>query len=120
MIDLRDLLKRIRQWDALDIPNTDGAYWKREIDAALKQPEQEHAGAFNDGVLEGMLRERAYWLRQPERATVKESLTTGEQPEQNPGSVCARCGGWVCDPVIPQPPQPDPPASPTPPPGPHP
>ncbi len=40
MSNLRDLLKRIRQWDALDIPNTDGAYWKREIDAALGQPEQ--------------------------------------------------------------------------------
>jgi hypothetical protein len=39
MTDLRDLLKRIRQWDALDIPNSDGAYWKREIDAALEQPE---------------------------------------------------------------------------------
>jgi hypothetical protein len=37
---LRDLLKRIRQWDALDIPDSDGAYWKREIDAALEQPEQ--------------------------------------------------------------------------------
>jgi hypothetical protein len=41
MIDLRDLLKRIRQWDAMDIPDSDGAYWKREIDAALEQPEQE-------------------------------------------------------------------------------
>jgi hypothetical protein len=40
--------------------------------------------------------------------------------QQNPGSVCARCGGWVCDPVIPQPKQPEPPASPTPPPGAHP
>jgi hypothetical protein len=38
---LRDLLKRIRQWDALDIPDSDGAYWKREIDAALEQPVQE-------------------------------------------------------------------------------
>ena len=61
MIDLRDLLKRIRQWDALDVPDSDGAYWKREIDAALEQ--------------------------------------------QEPGSVCARCGGWVCDPVIPLPEQ---------------
>jgi hypothetical protein len=40
MTTLRDLLKRIRQWDALDIPNSDGAFWKREIDAALEQPEQ--------------------------------------------------------------------------------
>ena len=38
MTDLRDLLKRIRRWDALDIPDTDGAFWKREIDAALEQP----------------------------------------------------------------------------------
>ena len=38
---LRDLLKRIRQWDALDIPDTDGAFWKRQIDAALEQPEQD-------------------------------------------------------------------------------
>jgi hypothetical protein len=38
---LRDLLKRIRQWDALDIPDSDGAYWKREIDAALEQTVQE-------------------------------------------------------------------------------
>jgi hypothetical protein len=41
MTDLRDLLKRIRQWDALDIPDSDGAYWKREIDAALEQTVQE-------------------------------------------------------------------------------
>ncbi len=40
---LRELLKRIRQWDALDIPDSDGAHWKREIDAALEQPEQEPA-----------------------------------------------------------------------------
>jgi NTP pyrophosphatase (non-canonical NTP hydrolase) len=40
---LRDLLKRIRQWDALDIPDSDGAYWKREIDAALEQPYAEQA-----------------------------------------------------------------------------
>ena len=32
---LRGLLRRIRAWDALDIPNTDGAFWQREIDAAL-------------------------------------------------------------------------------------
>lgn len=59
---------------------------------------------------DGMLQERFEVLRdaleKPEQATVKESLTTGEQPEQEPGSVCARCGGWVCDPVIPQPKQP--------------
>jgi hypothetical protein len=40
---LRDLLKRIRQWDALDIPDSDGAFWKREIDAALEQPYAEQA-----------------------------------------------------------------------------
>jgi len=28
-----------------------------------------------------------------------------EQLEQEPGGVCARCGGWVCDPVIEQPEQ---------------
>lgn len=41
MTDLRELLKEIRQWDALDIPDTDGAYWKKRIDAALEQSEQE-------------------------------------------------------------------------------
>jgi hypothetical protein len=40
MSNLRDLLKRIRQWDALDIPDTDGAFWKRQIDAALEQQER--------------------------------------------------------------------------------
>lgn len=29
-----DVLERIRQWDMLDVA-ADGAYWKREIDAAL-------------------------------------------------------------------------------------
>jgi hypothetical protein len=38
---------------------------------------------------------------------LKLAVTEVEQPEQEPGSVCARCGGWVCDPVIPQPQQPD-------------
>lgn len=32
---LRALLGRIRQWDALDTPDTDGAFWKREIDSVL-------------------------------------------------------------------------------------
>ncbi len=41
MTDLRELLKQIRQWDALDIPDTDGEYWKRRIDAALEKSEQE-------------------------------------------------------------------------------
>jgi hypothetical protein len=56
MSNLRDLLKRIRQWDALDIPDSDGAHWKREIDAALEQPEPDaieqalaHAEAFSRG-----------------------------------------------------------------------
>jgi hypothetical protein len=51
---LRDLLKRIRQWDALDIPDSDGAYWKREIDAALEQPEQEPVAwaCFKNGELQ--------------------------------------------------------------------
>jgi hypothetical protein len=30
-------------------------------------------------------------------ATLEAAL---EQPEQEPGSACARCGGWVCDPVL--------------------
>ena len=38
---LLGLVKRIRQWDALDIPDTDGAFWKREIDAAIKAVEGE-------------------------------------------------------------------------------
>ena len=38
---LLGLVKRIRQWDALDIPDTDGAFWKREIDAAIKAVEEE-------------------------------------------------------------------------------
>ncbi len=36
MTDLRELLKEIRQWDALDIPDTDGEYWKKRIDDALR------------------------------------------------------------------------------------
>ena len=43
MSDLRNLLKRIRQWDALDIPNSDGAYWKREIDTALAQQAEQQS-----------------------------------------------------------------------------
>lgn len=56
---LRELLGRIRQWDALDIPDTDGAYWRREIDAALEeQPEQEpvawmYKGIKSDGTEHG-------------------------------------------------------------------
>jgi hypothetical protein len=38
--------------------------------AALEQPEQEDAGTFNDGVLEGMLRERVHWLRQQKQEPV--------------------------------------------------
>ena len=38
---LMELLERIRQWDALDIPDFDGAFWKQEIDAILKQEEEE-------------------------------------------------------------------------------
>ena len=34
----------------------------------------------------------------------REPLTVTEL-QQEPGSVCARCGGWVCDPVFPQPDQ---------------
>lgn len=38
---LLDVVKRIRQWDALDIPDTDGAFWKRELDAAIAAAEKE-------------------------------------------------------------------------------
>jgi len=69
MTDLRDLLKRIRQWDALDIPDSDGAYWKREIDAALEQPEQEP-------IIESKIK-----VDKPEQATCKDSLQV-QQPEQ--------------------------------------
>jgi len=34
-------------------------------------------------------------------AAIAELKAALEQPE--PGGVCARCGGWVCDPVISQP-----------------
>ena len=37
---LRSLLARIRAWDVLDIPDSDGAFWKREIDAALAAPKE--------------------------------------------------------------------------------
>ena len=33
---LRDVLRRLRQWDTLDMPESDGNFWKREIDAVLK------------------------------------------------------------------------------------
>ena len=33
---LRAMLQRIRQWDMLGA-SADGAFWKREIDAALKE-----------------------------------------------------------------------------------
>ena len=31
----RDVLRRLRKWDVLSIPNSDGAFWCREVDAAL-------------------------------------------------------------------------------------
>ena len=33
---LRDVLRRLRQWDTLDTSESDGKFWKREIDAVLK------------------------------------------------------------------------------------
>lgn len=38
---LLEVLKRIRQWDALDIPDTDGAFWKRELDKAVGAAQKE-------------------------------------------------------------------------------
>jgi hypothetical protein len=83
------------------------------LKAALEQPEQEpvawnSVGAtsleFETECLDGtrflnvaeMPSHAVRWriVAPPRRET--------EQPEQEPGSVCARCGGWVCDPVIPQ------------------
>jgi hypothetical protein len=34
--NLRECLRRIRQWDALYIPNSDGEFWKEQIDRVLK------------------------------------------------------------------------------------
>jgi hypothetical protein len=31
----RNFLHHLREWDVLSIPNSDGAFWCREIDAAL-------------------------------------------------------------------------------------
>ena len=32
---MRDVLRRLRQWDMLDTSESDGKFWKREIDAVL-------------------------------------------------------------------------------------
>jgi hypothetical protein len=34
-----EVLKSIRQWDALDIPNTDGVFWKKQLDEAIAKAE---------------------------------------------------------------------------------
>lgn len=52
--------------------------------------------ASDEPEMQGMVK-GALYTHPPRRET--------EQPEQEPGGVCARCGGWVCDPVIPQPEQ---------------
>lgn len=33
----REIIFRISQWDALDIPDSDGAYWKRKLNNALQE-----------------------------------------------------------------------------------
>ncbi len=34
---LLDVVTRIRQWVALNIPNADGTYWRKELDTAMRK-----------------------------------------------------------------------------------
>ena len=48
LADVVMLLQRLRQWDYMNTPSSDGPYWKGEIDAALAklvvEPVREGAG----------------------------------------------------------------------------
>jgi hypothetical protein len=64
----------------------------------LEQPEQEHTGEFNDGTLEGVLRERAYWLRQPEQEPVAhlwQHSETGRTRVVMPDQVVTSDAAWL-------------------------
>jgi hypothetical protein len=77
-------------------------HYARALRAALEQPEQEHAEAFNDGVLEGMLRERVHWLRQlgqtnPWRDAVDHELSTLHMvASDDPRESIRRLIDWHC------------------------
>ena len=40
LADVVELFQRLRQWDYLNTPTSDGPYWKGEIDAALDKLEK--------------------------------------------------------------------------------
>ena len=40
LADMVELLQRLRQWDYMNTPSSDGPYWKGEIDVALAKLEK--------------------------------------------------------------------------------
>lgn len=105
--DLRKALGYPTQISAKDGDTVDDAL----VDLAasrLEQPEQ--AEAFNDGVLEGMLRERVHWLRQQEqtnpwRDAVDHELSTLHMvASDDPQESIRRLIDWHCavqiDPLV--------------------
>jgi hypothetical protein len=78
----RNFLHHLREWDVLSIPNSDGAFWCREIDAAL---------AALDAALAEPKKERAE-VAAPARSGVEgkiDTLTGGAYREHvTDGSPC--------------------------------
>ena len=71
---VRNFLHHLRKWDVLSIPNSDGAFWCREIDAAiaaldaaLAEPPPQPEPVFMENTLEIRLkincRKRPLWVR---------------------------------------------------------
>jgi hypothetical protein len=74
-----------------------------------REPSVAQLNAILDGLEQTYVRESAreflrVWIRDWTMHKVARALAQQEQ-EQESGGVCARCGGWVCDPVVAQPEQ---------------
>ncbi len=66
----------------------------RKISCKLEQPGQELAKTFNDGVLEGMLRERAYWLKDAPMAGLRcKIIENCKSCQHSVGRVSCSLGG---------------------------